>query len=192
MNRTFWKTLVLACLALQLGACAQLKLSDPKSSLDNTQKLRSAGIAPANVGSFTLDPRQPADMDKVMNMRGSNSVESPVGGSFSQHLKALLAAELEAAGLLDGASKTVISGMLTDNQLDVGMAEGTGQLAARFTVMRGTEKRYERELRATAKWESSFAAAIAVPAAANGYDSLYRKLVTQLLEDPDFIRAMKP
>jgi hypothetical protein len=64
----------------------------------------------------------------------SNTVSSPVRGSFAQYLKENRAVELRAAGLPDPASKTVAAGMLTDSQIDAASSRGQGSLGARCTV----------------------------------------------------------
>lgn len=182
---------VLAGLTLVTTGCAQLQLSPPKASIDNVQKVRSAGMAPVAVGTFTLDPKQDPAMDKAISMRGANTAKSPVGGSFAQYLKGTLAAELQAAGLLDPASNLVISGFLTESSVET-TGTGTGTLGARFVVTRNGAVAYEQELKVSSTWQSSFMAAVAVPAAAGEYELLYRKLVAALLDDPAFRRAVAP
>jgi hypothetical protein len=49
---------------------------------------------------------------------------------------------------------------------------------------------YEKEIAAEASWESSFVGAIAIPAAMNQYGALYKTLVSKLVDDPDFRRAL--
>ncbi|MBY0241934.1 MAG: hypothetical protein K2X55_21740 [Burkholderiaceae bacterium] len=175
---------------LQLTGCAQLAMTPPKANIETTARLRGAAMAPANVGSFTLDAGKPESLDKSISLRGANSVSSPINGSFAQYLRESLKVELEAAGLLDPASATVITGKLTAAEVDAGMGTGKGQLGARFTVMRGNAVRFDRELKVESTWESSFVGAVAIPAAAGNYEALYRKLVANLLDDPAFRKAL--
>lgn len=180
----------LSCLAMLLvTGCAQLTMGPPAASIDNTMKLRAANPAPVSVGKFTPAPGLGAGLDVSLSIRGGNSVNPPTGGSFSQYLGETLAAELRGAGLLDPGAGIVISGALTKNELSTA-GSGSGALGARFVVTREGVVRFERELTVTANWESSFIASIAVPAAALEYQGLYRKLVTALLDDADFRKAI--
>ena len=176
-------------LAMQLVGCAQLSMGQPKPNIDTTAKLRGANMASASLGAFALEAGKPEGMDKSVSMRGANSVNSPVGGSFAQYLRESLKVELEAAGLLDPGAATVITGKLTGD-LDAAIGTGKGQLAARFQVQRAGQLRYDRELGVESAWESSFMGAVAIPLAASNYEGLYRKLVAKLLDDADFRKAV--
>ncbi|MES2321127.1 MAG: hypothetical protein V4633_02570 [Pseudomonadota bacterium] len=179
----------LCAFALQLTGCANLKMSAPVASLDNTATLRAANLAPANVGSFVASKNMAA-LDKSASMRGANSVESPYDGSFTQYLRESLKVELAAAGLLDPNAATVVTGTMTDSDLDAAIGTGTGRLAARFVVTRNGAVRFDRELKTTSTWESSFMGAIAIPMAAQQYQGMYRKLITDLLNNAEFRKAM--
>lgn len=177
-----------AVLVLATG-CAQLKLGAPAPSIDNAQKAKASRMAPASVGSFALAPGRPKAMDEGLGVR-SNTVSSPVDGSFAQYLKETLTVELKAAGLYDPASPLMLEGQLTDSQLDVPVSSpGTGRVAARFTVSRDKRVLYDKELVAQSSWESSFVGAVAIPTAMGQYSQLYRQLVSQLLDDPAFRAA---
>ena len=195
MNSRFafvrFSTAALLVGAALLTGCAQIKLGSPSASVDNIQRAKSAGMAPVAVGTFALAPGKSPALDTGIAVR-SNTVSSPVQGSFAQYLKENLSVELRAAGLLDPASKTVISGLLTDSVLDAAMSQGKGSLGARFSVTRNGNKVYDKELKADSAWESSFVGAIAIPAAVNNYTALYRELVAKLLDDPAFRSAVKP
>lgn len=179
-----------AALLVLLTGCAQIRLGAPVAGIDNIQKAKASGIAPVAVGAFTLAAGKPASMDQSVTAR-TNAIFSPFDNSFAKYLKENLSADLRAAGLLEPASAIVVEGQLTDSQLDAGLGQASGSVAARFTVARGGAKVYERELRASATWESPFVGAYAVPAAVNEYALLYRKLVTALLDDPAFRIAAK-
>jgi hypothetical protein len=177
-----------AAVALQLTGCAT-PMGAPQASIDNTTKLRAAGIAPASLGSFTLAPGKTAGMDQGVSLRGTK-VHSPYNDSFAQYMKETLRVELDAAGLLDPASQAVISGTLTESDADAAIGTGTAKLGARFVVTRGQAVAYDRTLQADASWESSFVGAVAIPMAAGQYQGLYRKLAGQLFEDPEFRKAL--
>jgi hypothetical protein len=176
-----------AVLLLATG-CAQLKLGAPAPSIDNVQKAKASHMAPAQLGRFALADGKPQAMDLGLDVR-SNTVSSPVEGSFAQYLKETLAVELKAAGLYDAASPLVLEGRLTDSRLEVPMSEGKARVAARFTLRRNARALYDKELVAQATWESSFVGAVAIPTAMGRYAQLYRELVGQLLDDPAFRAA---
>jgi hypothetical protein len=176
------------CSMLLVG-CAQIQLGAPVASADNIQKAKTSGLPGANVGNFVLAAGKDAKLDKSLDIR-SNTVTAPTGSSFAAYLKETLITELKAAGLLNPDSQIVISGQLTDSQVDSAMAGGSGRLAARFSVTNAGRVVFDKELVATDKWESSFVGAVAIPAAINNYSALYRKLVGNLLDDTDFRRAV--
>jgi hypothetical protein len=176
-------------IAAQLTGCANVAMTPPQATPANAVKLRAANMAPLAVGSFRLDASKSAGDDTSINMRGSNSVHAP-GGSFAQYLGDSLRAELQAAGLLDPASGTVVTGTLTKSELDAAIGTGTAKLGARFVVTRDKAVQYDRELVVDAQWESSFIGGVAIPMAANNYQGLYRKLVGALLDDAAFRSAV--
>ncbi|MCC2957167.1 hypothetical protein LK542_16240 [Massilia sp. IC2-477] len=176
---------------LLLTGCASTPMGVPQATIENTARLRSAQLAPARVGSFTLDTSKPAALDQSVSIRAA-SLNSPIGGSFAQYLGETLRVELAAAGLADPNAPTVISGTLLDSELDAAIGTGSGKLSARFVVKRNDTVRYDRTLSASATWESSFVGAVAIPLAAGQYQGLYRKLAGQLFDDPEFRKALAP
>ena len=177
-------------LALQLTGCANVKMSQPKPTLTTTAALRSAPLAPANVGKFQLDPSRSAGEDQSISLRGGNSVASPIDGSFAQYLRESVRVELEAAGLFDPGSQNVITGTLTQTEADAAIGTGKAKLGARFVVTRGGQVRYDNQLVVDDSWESSFVGATAIPLAAAHYEGLYRQLAAKLLGDPAFRTAL--
>jgi hypothetical protein len=176
-------------MVLLMTGCAQVVMNAPQATMENAQRLRTASMAPVNVGTFTLGAGMDPDHDTHMPVRGINAVIPP-DASFTQYLKATLAAELKASGLLDPNSNIVITGSLTDSKLSAPIGTGTASIKARFVVTRYSVKRYDRELTAMASWDSPFLGAAAIPAAINEYQGLYRKMVAELLDDPDFKAAV--
>lgn len=187
--KTFCKLFAIACVVFTTG-CAQITMGVPQPTVENTSNLRQANLTETRVGSFSLDASKPAQMDKGHSLRGANSVQAPTNGSFAEYLRESLQVELAAAGLLNPQADAVVSGVLTHSQLDPDIGTGKGAIRARFTVIRGGAKRYEKELSAQSEWESSFMGAVAIPAAAQQYEGLYRKLVARLIADPEFRKAL--
>jgi outer membrane lipoprotein SlyB len=176
--------------AMQLTGCANMKLGAPVADIQTTAQLRSAGLSPANVGTFTPAAGKIAELDRGTTVRG-NPLSSSIEGSFAQYLRESVKVELDAAGLYDAKSGAIVTGTLTESELDAAMGQGTGALAARFVVTRGGAVRYDRELKETSTWKSSFLGAVAIPAAASEYETLYRKLVKTLMADAAFRTALK-
>jgi len=189
LRNTAAQRLALAAMLAALTGCASVKMPAPVASAANADKLRTAKLAPAQVGSFKLAAGKPADMDTTLSgLRGSSV--SPANGSFAGQLRDEIAAELGAAGLLDPKSRSVIEGQLTDSMVDAGMSTGKGRLAAKIQVKRDGQTLFDKEIVAEATWESSFVGAIALPAAINQYGALYKTLVGKLFDDADFKRAL--
>lgn len=178
-----------AACVLQLAACAEMQMGQPKPTIATLTQVRGAGLAPVGVGTFTADTSRNASMDELVSIR-TNKLRSPVGGSFAQYLKETLSVELTAAGLLDPAADTVVSGVLSDSTVEAPIGTGTASLGARFVVTRAGAVRYDRQLDVSAQWESAFVGVTAIPQAAGQYEGLYRKLVGTLLADPGFRTAV--
>ncbi|MFB9241432.1 hypothetical protein IV454_07460 [Massilia antarctica] len=175
-------------LAVQLVGCAPMSMSVPAATMENAVKLRNADFDKVAVGSFTLDASKNASLDKSHSIRAS-TVVAP-GGSFAQYLGETLKAELLSASLLDANAPTVITGTLTQTDVDAAIGTGKGVLAARFVVTRAAQVRYDRELKVESSWESSFIGATAIPLAAREYELQYRKLIGELLGDEKFRAAI--
>ncbi len=173
-----------------LAGCAQIPLGSPAPSFDNIEKARQSGTAPVAVGTFRLAPGVAPEVDRWLDVR-TNAVKSPVDGSFAQYLRQTLVTDLQAAGLYDVAAPAVLSGFLTDSRLSVPSDTGQASLGARFVLVLRGQTVYEKELKASASWPSSFVGMEAIPMGVNQYASLYRKLVGMLLDDPDY-RAANP
>jgi hypothetical protein len=176
-------------LVLSMAGCTSV-MPPPMASAATVQALRSADPVPAAVGTFKLAPGRPPEMDKQLSggLRGSN-IAAP-SGSYSQHLKETLMAELQSARLLDLQSKAVIEGQLTESKVDAAIGTGTARLAARFQVLREGQTVFDKELAVDDSWDSSFIGAVAIPRAIEHYGAMYRSLVGKLVDDSDFKRAL--
>jgi hypothetical protein len=176
-------------IALASAGCASVAVDTTGASPVTAEKLRTANVAPAQVGSFQLAPGKPAAMDtKLGGLRGNRL--RPAKKSWSQLLKDTLVVELTAAGLYDPSSRFVIEGQLTDSKVDAAIGTGTARLAARFIVTSDGRVEYDKELAIDASWESSFIGGVAVPKAMSQYSALYKQLIAKLIDDPDFQRAL--
>jgi hypothetical protein len=179
----------IAAVSVTIFGCTTLKMPAPVASADNLSSLRAAYLAPARTGAFVLAPGKDANMDKSLGGLRAASLE-PSNGSFAQILKEELVVDLKSAGLYDEGANTVITGQLTDSQVDAAIGTGTGRLAAHFLVARDGKTVFDKELAVDAKWDSSFIGAIAIPAAVNQYTALYKTLAGKLFADADFQHAL--
>lgn len=166
-----------------------LPLKLPQATSENTQRLRSAELAPVAVGNFVLDPGKPAALDQLVSPRGT-PVASLYNGSFAQYLREALRVELDAAGLLDSRARTSISGELIDSDVIAPIGTGKAHLAARFVVKDGVTTKYERTFDVGAEWNSSLVGNTAFYTAIDQYQLLYHQLLGQLFDDPAFKAAV--
>lgn len=120
----------------------------------------------------------------------ANPIRSPNGG-IPQHVQQALNEELDRAGLLDAKSERHLDVVLVKNELTAGMSQGTGELGARFTLLKSGQVAYDATKYVTRKWDSSAIGAVAIPAAANAYNPMVQDLLKSLYSDPLFIQAMK-
>lgn len=190
MTRTLRLVLAAAvcAVAAQLTGCAQMTMAPAKPTIENTVKLRGKELAPAAVGAFATDPTKP-EIDKGHSIRG-NGLGSPSNGSFAQYLGDTLKVELQSAGLYDPEAKTVISGTLTQSDVDASIGAGKASLAARIVVSRAGSVQYDREVSVSSAWDSPFVGVVAVPLAAGQFEGLYRKLAGKLFDDASFQKAL--
>ncbi len=178
-----------AVFTVSLFGCASVKLTTPNASGETVQTLRSANIAPAKAGKFTLAAGKAASMDTNLDgLRGSSM--TPNDGTFSNDLRNVIVTDLKAAGLYDESSGAVIEAQLTDSRVDAAIGTGAGRLAAHFTVTRAGSKVFDKDLAVESKWESSFIGGIAIPTAMQQYGALYQALANKLFQDPDFRAAL--
>ena len=177
--------LLITIVALSATGCANITVPAPQATLANVNAAKQLPSA-VKVGGFKLAAGLDPSMDKGISARGANTLSAPSGQSFSAYLRDVLITDLRAANKLDEASAIQVTGELTKSELEAGMSTGTATLGARFMVTRANSICLDKELTATGQWESSFMAAVAVPAAFNGYTALYPELAGKLLRDPDF------
>jgi hypothetical protein len=118
-------------------------------------------------------------------------MRSPVGNSFASYLSNAVTQELTLSGTLAPTASVELDGVLLENNVDVGIGTGVGTISARFVVKRDNAVRYDQVKTARAEWDSSFAAAIAVPRATQQYPLVVQKLLAELYADPAFIDAIR-
>ncbi|MBV8603354.1 MAG: hypothetical protein JO224_01590 [Pelomonas sp.] len=174
---------------LGLGGCATHSMPEPTASFANVEKLRTAQIRPAMVGTFMLAAGKPKDMDTTLGGLRSTSL-APAHGSFALQLRDTLVAELKNASLYDGTSPALIEGQLTDSFVDAAIGTSSGRLAARFTIKRDGHLVFDKELVVDEQWDGSFMGPVAIPDAIRHYEGLYHLLIGKLIDEPDFRAAL--
>lgn len=181
--------LMVAAAALSLTACVQVPISY-QPTLQNIETLKKSNPLPMAVGKFALEPGKPEGIDQSISSRAATIVAS-TDGSFAKLLGDAVKQELSAAGKFDQNATTVISGLLTKNELDTPIGTGKGSLGAKFSVSQDSKVVYEKELVESAEWSSAFLGAEAIPTAIAEYTSLYKKLLARLFGDADFKQATR-
>jgi hypothetical protein len=180
---------ILAAACALLSACAT-PLATHQQTFENVQLLRDDNIPQIALGKFGLASGLPAGMDKSIGIR-AGGVTPPQGVTFSGYLKQALEAELSGAGKLNPAAPIVLSGDLTRSTISTLDSMSNGTLGARFYVMRSGAKVFDKELMVTEEWPSAFFGFEAINTATNHYNGFYPKLVTKLLSDPEFKKAVR-
>jgi hypothetical protein len=180
--------LLLLVVALFIAGCAGV-VYPYSMSIDNVQKLKDNGNFSAKIGEFNSTPGP--ENANPLRIR-ANSASSPYHGSFANYISEALKEELVLANKLAPNSKIEISGTLLKNNVDVGgISTATGNIQVRFIVKNNGEVRYDQIKSAHHEWDSSYAAAIAVPHASQEYPILVQKLLGSLFDDPVFLQALK-
>lgn len=186
------RVVALLAVAALLTGCASGPIAKHQASLNNIQTLRAAELGKASVGEFKLAPTARPEIDRSVSVRGSQ-LSSPSNQSFALYLKDSLVTELQAAGKYDAGSQTIITGQLTENELNAaGFSTGSAVLGAKFAVARAGQTLFEKTLRQESTWESSFVGAVAIPEAINQYTETYTRLLEKLFADDEFKQALQP
>lgn len=183
MSRRF---LGLCCALAFLSGCAT---TVPKfqPSMNNVSSLQNEHLGQVRVGEFTA-----ADAKvNQLTIRGG-ALNSPYGGSYAAYFRQALRQELSLAGLLRDDAKVEVSGVLLRNELDAsGFSKAHADIEARLKVSQGGGVRYDKSKSIHHEWESSFAAAIAVPKAHQNYSIAVQKLLRSFYDDADFQKALQ-
>jgi hypothetical protein len=174
----------LAIAALILQGCG-VAMPRYEANFDNVQALKNqAPLAKLNSPAVVADKGQDSISARA------NPIRSPEG-SISKHVQKALEDELRLAGLLDPSVARHLDVQLRQSRLDAPIGTGSGAISADFNLREGERSLYSGSKTVTSTWDSSFVGAIAIPAAANAFNPLVRKLLAELYQDPAFIAAMK-
>lgn len=192
MLKNYRNSFLLAAIAVSavLAGCAG-PAPNYSPSINNVEALKKAGSnVTVKTGEIGVTPGMSGA--NSLSLR-ANSITSPVGNHYGDYLAAALRQELDMAKLGNPQSGVEISGMLLKNNIDAGgFRTNEGQMEARFLVKSAGQVRFDKVKRIEHQWDSSFAAAVAIPLAANNYPVMVQKLVGSLVNDPDFVKAIHP
>jgi hypothetical protein len=119
-------------------------------------------------------------------------LSSPYDGSYAHYLAEALKQELSLAGKLAPDAQVAVTGALQKNDINAaGFSTASGDIEARFIVMRGGEVRYDQVKSIHDEWDSHFMGSVAIPRAQARYPVMVQKLLSALYADPAFLRALK-
>lgn len=171
-------------LVLLLGGCSVTAMRyTPR--IETVQTLRHGSYHAVRVSPFK--PQAPG-VNRV-TLRG-NPMVSPTH-TYERYLEEALRQEFEEAGLLNPQSELEISGVLIRNDVSARIGTGTADLQASFIVMRAGLVLYARIKSTHHEWASAYPENIGIPAAVQNYPIAVQKLVKALVDDPDFLMALK-
>lgn len=172
-----------------LTGCA-VPASNYAPSIDNVEALKKIG-AGTSVKTGTIGVTPEMSGAKAIGLRG-NTMTSPVGSNYGDYIASALRQELELAKLYNPQSGVEVSGTLIKNNIDAGgFSTNAGQIEARFLVTSKGQVLFDKIKRIERQWESSFAGAVAIPLAINNYPLMVQSLVSSLVADPDFVKAIR-
>ncbi len=174
-------------LPLALLAACSVVATPYSPSVSNIQTLKAASPAATHVSSFS---DKESDANRYPVAVRANRMKSPVGGSFAAYISNALTQDLTYAGAVSPSATVQLDGVLLENNVDVGIGTGVATISARFIVKRDNAVRYDAVKTVRGEWDSSFAAAIAVPRATQQYPLVVQKLLAELYADPAFVSAI--
>lgn len=182
---------VFAVIALVLSSSACTIMAPQYTpSTANVQSLRDSGAYAARVTEFGAEPGQ--SNENPLTIRG-NTFLSPYDGSYAGYLAEALRQELALARKWSASADTAITGTVLVNTVSAPVASpGTADIRVRFTVMHGSQKRYEQEKGVHHEFPSAFLGPIAIPRAVQEYQIAVQQLLGTLYGDQAFIAALKP
>lgn len=171
-----------------LAGCASFVAPTYSPDYPTLDRLKASPLDKVAVGSF-----QPRAADAPVNritLRGAPF--APATGSFAEYLEQAIRSDLHELRLLDPNASTRIDATLLKNDIDVsGLSVGEGHMEVQLTVSRNGQTVHQKTYSAHTRFESAFAAAVAVPKGQSEYPALVRTLLQTIYSDPSFISALR-
>ena len=167
--------------AATFSGCVTQQVLPYQASVANQMKLGS--LPPT--ARFQVVATGGSDPSDVQTTIRSMRISAPGEGSWTAYLDQALRTELETSGNYDVKAPASIEATLSEVHIADGQAEVTG----RFVVRQGQSVRYDRVLRADARWDSNFLGVLAASSGLNQSTAIFQALLRKLFEDLDFVRA---
>lgn len=169
------KPYVALFLAVAVTGCAY-NVSPYGASVKNVESIKSLGIKPVSVASFTST--KPGDSSIVCRAAGPVTV-SP---NFETYIEKALIDELKLAGAYDANSKLVLTGKLEEIDFSSGITDGKWQ----FTVTISNARNESFTTKSTFGFSGSFVADKACQETAQAFSPAVQKLVEDIVRNPQF------
>ncbi len=147
----------------------------------------------SKLNKMALGKVQPDDVRAKVNqisLRGANLTAGDT--TFAGYLERAMTNDLQEAGLYDASAAHRIDIVLIKNDIDVsGFSQGVGQIEIELTLTASGKIVLKKNYATTTQFESSFAAAVAVPKGQIEYPNLVRALLSKIYRDQAFLLAMQ-
>ena len=182
-----FRRIVSALAIAALAGCATLVVPAYSPDYAQIDRLKTQRLKPVAIGD--LSPTDPQASVNLLTVRGAPF--RPAKGSFVEYLAGAMRSDLAELGIHDPRADTKISLTLLRNEFDVGIATGGARLSARVSIARAGRTVFEHDYHAEVDFDSSFAAAFAIPKAQLEYGKLVRALLGQVYSDPRFIDTLR-
>ncbi|WP_439608730.1 hypothetical protein [Hydrogenophaga sp.] len=179
----------LASITVLLTGCASFVAPTYSPDYPSIDRLKASQLGKVSVGVF--QPRSAEAPVNRITLRGA--AFAPASGTFAEYLENAIRSDLTELRVLDPNAGTRIDATLLKNDIDVsGINTGEGFMDVKLTVSKGGKAVHEKVYSARTQFESSLAAAVAVPKGQSEYPRLVRTLLQTIYADPAFIAAVQP
>ncbi|MEM5537204.1 hypothetical protein WNY58_12475 [Neptuniibacter pectenicola] len=174
------------CVAI-LGGCASFEAPLYSPDYQIIDALKSEPLNKLSLGEFSpMDPQ--AAVNKI-SLRAAGLKAKQ--GTFTLYFKDALQSDLVELGIYDEASPFKISVELLENDIDIsGLSKGFGVMTINLKIKQDEVVLLNKQYSTQIEFESSFAAAVAVPKAQSEYPVLVKSLLAKIYLDREFIKAV--
>lgn len=162
-------------LAVAVTGCAY-NVSPYGASVKNVESIKSLGIKPVSVGSFTAT--KAGNSSIVCRAAGPVTV-SP---NFENYIEKALIDELKLAGAYDPTSKLVLTGKVEEVDFSSGMIDAKWE----FTVTISNARNESFTTKSSFGFSGSFVADKACQETAQAFAPAVQKLVEDIVRNPQF------
>ncbi|HEX5805108.1 MAG TPA: hypothetical protein VFY31_02080 [Macromonas sp.] len=180
--------MLVSVVAVLTSGCASFSVPSYTPDYPTLDQMKRENIEKISVGQF--QPQDPNSPINKISLRGASL--KPAEGNYAKYLEQAIRSDLADMRLLDPESPTRIEATLTQNYIDVsGISTGYGALEVELSVLKSGTAVFTKKYMVQTSFESSFAAAVAVPKGQNEYPNLVKTLLKNIYSDPDFLRSVK-